>query len=195
VIAAPLDIVWLRGALTARDLLRLDKMMPEGSTSGRLSDPSAFDALDGLASIRDRFGAAYRTVRAVGFEKRADANWALDWHIDRVIAVAERHHVDGFDKWTRKADVWHCVAPDAVLRQMLFVRLHLDPCDATNGAMEVMRDGRVETLVADRGDICVLPMLTSHRSGARKSEAARRCLRLDLARDALPHPLNWSAHG
>lgn len=186
-------VVWLRGALTARDIARLDEAMPYGAASGRLADPSAFDALDGLAAVRERFGSGFRTVRAVGFEKRAEANWALDWHVDRVIAVAEKHDVPGFGKWTRKAGVWHCVAPDDVLREMLFLRLHLDDCDASNGAMEVRLDGAAETLVADRGDICVLPMLTMHRSGASKRATPRRCVRLDLANAALPTPLEWAS--
>ncbi len=156
------------------------------------------------------FGAGFSAVRAVGSNKTARLNWAVPWHQDRVVAVNERSECAGFDNWTRKGGVWHCEPPIEVLARMLFLRLHLDDCDADNGAMEVIpgshRRGRIDAreaaaigagadalvISAARGDICILHPLILHRSGRNQSGRPRRAIRLDLASEPLPEPLRWT---
>lgn len=41
-----------------------------------------------------------RPTRVVTFDKSETANWGVPWHQDRVIAVQERHDVDGFENWS-----------------------------------------------------------------------------------------------
>lgn len=84
-----------------------------------------------------RFLPNAKPVRVVVFDKTPQQNWGVPWHQDRVIAVKARHDVPGYHNWSQKCGVWHCEAPSAVLGQMLFLRLHLDPTDAGNGAMEI----------------------------------------------------------
>ena len=73
----------------------------------------------------------------VVFNKSLDTNWQLPWHQDRVIAVRDRHPVPGFDAWTRKAGIWHVEPPIALLRAMIFARVHLDDTDERNGCLEL----------------------------------------------------------
>ena len=73
------------------------------------------------------------------FDKTESANWKVPWHQDVTIAVKSRVEVDGFGPWSTKKDVLHVQPPDYVLEKMLSVRIHLDDCPATNGALRVIR--------------------------------------------------------
>ena len=67
------------------------------------------------------------------FDKTDGANWGVFWHQDLSIAVKERHEVEGFHAWTRKAGV-QCVQPTVqIMSRILAVRLHLDDCFAAKG--------------------------------------------------------------
>jgi Phytanoyl-CoA dioxygenase (PhyH) len=205
--------VWLRGAMTAADLNRLDQI-GEGASGpgGRVdwTDPAIADALAPVtATLRSHALPNATLVRVVWFTKDSQSNWGVPWHQDRVIAVAEKHAVSGFGNWSQKRGVWHCEPSTEVFAQMRFVRVHLDDCDAANGAMEiavgsegegVVADGRAAEIAsrypaevgkAQRGDIQILPMLILHRSRPSLSPAPRRTLRLDYALGTLPHPLAW----
>lgn len=123
--------------------------------------------------------------------------------------MAEREQVEGFANWTRKSGVWHCEPPVSVLDQMLFVRVHLDANDHTNGAMKVAVGSHERGLVpaakaqgiaecypieicdAARGDVLVLNMLTLHSSEPSQTGDSRRALRMDFAAFDLPAPLRW----
>ena len=94
---------------------------------------------------------------------------------------------------------------------MRFIRVHLDDCDESNGAMEIAHGSEAEGMIpetlateiaaryplelcsARRGDIQILPMLVLHRSRPAATDAPRRALRLDYALTDLPAPLSWCA--
>lgn len=153
-----------------------------------------------------------RPTRVVTFDKSETANWGVPWHQDRVIAVQERHDVDGFENWSRKAGWWHCAPPADVLSDMFFVRLHLDPSTTENGAMEIAvgshdhgliaaskaddiaSQSETEVCEAAAGDILILNMLTLHRSRpSTQTGSTRRTIRVDYAAGSLPAPLSWLA--
>jgi ectoine hydroxylase-related dioxygenase (phytanoyl-CoA dioxygenase family) len=77
-------------------------------------------------------------TRAILFDKAPGANWALGFHQDVVIAVAERIEAPGFGPWSIKAGIHHVRPPAAVLEGMLTVRIHLDDCGPENGPLEVI---------------------------------------------------------
>ncbi|MBV1867049.1 MAG: phytanoyl-CoA dioxygenase family protein [Marinosulfonomonas sp.] len=151
-----------------------------------------------------------KPVRIISFNKSETTNWGVPWHQDRVIAVKQQHDIHGFGNWTRKSGIWHCEPPQESLDRMLFVRLHLDDTDATNGAMRVAvgshRTGIIlsaeseaaanrfplEICDAKRGDIMILKMLTLHSSKPSKVTTQRRVLRIDFASFDLPEPLKWA---
>lgn len=93
-------------------------------------------------------------VRAILFDKVPEANWKVPWHQDVTIAVQERVEVDGFGPWSLKSEVLHVQPPAQILEQMLSVRIHLDSCRETNGALKVIpgshNQGRIpESQIAD----------------------------------------------
>jgi hypothetical protein len=206
--------LWLRDALGRRDLAALDRIADHsGRPGGRVSwtDPAIARALAPVteALLPDLPGA--RLTRVVWFTKDAQSNWGVPWHQDRIIAVADRHDLPGFTNWSLKRGHWHCEPPLALFTEMRFIRVHLDDCDETNGAMEIAQGSEAEGLVpeakaaeiaalcptelcsARRGDIQILPMLVLHRSRPATSTAPRRALRLDYALADLPAPLAWYA--
>lgn len=205
--------VWLRGFVEAAELKTLAELGSAGANPGARFGPESelFRTVrqsiwaEKLASIWP--GA--KPVRIVSFDKSESLNWKLGWHQDRVIAVQERHDCPGFTNWSQKAGKWHCEPPETILNGMLFVRIHIDACDETNGAMVFARgshrSGKArreagadtsnryshETCIAEPGDVLVLNMLTWHMSPASETLSPRRSLRVDFALEDLPAPLQW----
>jgi Phytanoyl-CoA dioxygenase (PhyH) len=210
---APLLPFWLRGALPGTALAAIGDIADSvGRPGGRIDwthplNATVLQPVTDLVSKHALPGA--RLVRVVWFTKNSSANWGVPWHQDRIIAVAHRHDVADFGNWTQKAGIWHCEPPLATLNDMRFVRLHLDDCDAKNGAMEIALGSEARGIVpeseasnvaatfptelcaARRGDLHVLPMLVLHRSKPSSSTMPRRALRLDYAFRKLPPPLAW----
>lgn len=195
--------LWLRRALTEADLAPLDGL----TDNARLT---TLPALGPLTRLIHSLQPKAQPTRAVAFNKTPEANWGVPWHQDRIIAVKARHDIPGFTNWSAKHGQWHCEPPLALLQNMLFVRLHLDPCDASTGAMEIALGSHVEGAVAadqadtiatryplepctaSRGDVLILNMLTLHRSRPATIATTRRTLRVDYSADPLPHPMDWA---
>ena len=206
--------VWLRGACPADELAVLAQKTSVGAKPG-----TRIDIGDSLKAVL-RDGAVGRAisslhqgmepVRAVVFDKSPVSNWGVPWHQDRVIRVAARDDSAPVTNWSLKAGAWHCEPDENFLRGMLFVRVHTDGCDGSNGAMELAlgshREGivpaakadqmadRCETEIAEAlpGDILVMSMLLLHRSRPALSERSRRAVRVDYAAGPPPAPLMWA---
>jgi hypothetical protein len=84
-------------------------------------------------------GAAARAVRILYFDKTPEMNWAVPWHQDRTIAVTDRVDVAGFAPWSVKGGIHHVEPPEAILRGMVALRLHLDDCGVDNGPLMAVR--------------------------------------------------------
>jgi hypothetical protein len=150
-----------------------------------------------------------RPVRAISFDKSPAANWYVAWRQDLTIAVAERRDVPGFGPWSVKNGVPHVQPPVGLLEHMLTVRLHLDPADATNGALRVLpgshRHGRLRTehieslrhatpdilCRATAGDALLMRPLLLHASSRATAAARRRVLHIEYAACELPGGLSW----
>jgi ectoine hydroxylase-related dioxygenase (phytanoyl-CoA dioxygenase family) len=206
--------LWLRAAVPEPELARLEALTSvESGPGARLSlSEELVGVLSGgeLAASIAQIQPAAKAVRIVAFKKSAQSNWGVPWHQDRVIAVRQKQSVPGFINWSRKSGIWHCEPPAAFLDGMVFARVHLDPTDESNGAMEVAlgshRHGLVasaeaartagqcpsEIGTANRGDVLILKMLTLHRSRPARTAAPRRVLRIDYACSPLPQPLEWA---
>ncbi len=206
--------VWLRDALSKSILRQFEKSCALDDKPGARLDPQG--AISDLLGLKGAFVGQIRQldthvkpVRIVSFNKSAISNWMVPWHQDRVIAVKDRHAVEGFKNWSQKSGIWHCEPPRQILDQMIFVRVHLDDTLAENGAMEIAlgshKAGSVaagnaakiatsypsEICAGKRGDILLLKMLTLHRSRAATHPVSRREIRIDFAPDCLPAPLRW----
>ncbi|MEO1308320.1 MAG: phytanoyl-CoA dioxygenase family protein [Pseudomonadota bacterium] len=206
--------IWFRNAISEQDLADFDAAVDLEAKAGQRVDtsPALTRALAPGQSLRAAIGQIdpqAKPVRIVGFNKSSQSNWAVPWHQDRAIAVADKAEVYGFRNWTKKSGTWHCEPPTALLDDMLFVRVHLDDSDDTNGAMRIAvgshakgivpadraateaRNFPNETCSAKRGDVLVLKMLTLHASSPAATESTRRVLRIDFTSSELPSPLRW----
>ena len=178
-------------------------------------NPRALRTLPALRLVQEAattlLGPDARPVRALLFDERDGANWALGWHQDRTIEVAERVEVEGFGAFTVKQGRLHVAPPIAVVERMLTVRVHVDAVDADNGVLLVApgshRCGFIaEDAVASTVDACgeaacpaaagevwfyAAPIL--HRSARSVAPRRRRVLQLDYAYDPLPGGLRWFA--
>ena len=163
------------------------------------------------ALVEPVLGPGAFAVRGILFDKTPDANWKVAWHQDLTIAVRERREVEGFGPWSEKAGVAHVQPPAAVLERMVTVRLHLDPCGAENGPVQVIpgshRAGRLSADEVQRwrgerdavpacigtGGVLVMRPLLLHASSPSTAPAHRRVIHLEFAADDLPGGLEW--HG
>ncbi len=151
--------------------------------------------LEPLISI---LGPRLGVVRVLFFDKPPGGSWALPWHKDLTIAVRDNGLPAARDlRPTRKAGVPHIEAPEAILTNMLTVRIHLDSVDDANGPLKVVpgshRDGKalrlegapVRTLHANAGDVLLIRPLVAHCSNRSTPGTTRhrRILHLEVADD------------
>lgn len=157
-------------------------------------------------------GSACFPVRAILFDKTPTTNWKIPWHQDVTIAVSERRDCPGYGPWSVKAGVQHVQPPAAVSEAMLSVRLHLDDCPASNGALRVLpgthRLGKLRHAETDqavssrapfscevmRGGVLLMRPLLIHASSESGGShfQHRRVIHLDYAACDLPCGLLWS---
>jgi hypothetical protein len=126
------------------------------------------------------------------------------------ICVASRAEVPGYGPWTTKGGICHVQPPVRILEQMVSLRIHLDDCDESNGALRVLPGthlrGRLtpeeiaETqrqvtpvvCAVNAGDILLMKPLLLHASSPAASAAHRRVIHIDYACCPLDGGLLWS---
>jgi hypothetical protein len=164
-----------------------------------------------LADLATRLmGKAMRAVRVLYFDKTPGANWAVPWHQDRTIAVDRRVEVPGFGAWTLKGGIHHVEPPEAILANMISVRLQLDDCGPRNGPLLALRGsfglgrvasseiastvqrGSIQICCAKPGDAVAMRGLTIHASERALRPEHRRVLHVDFSADDLPNGLRWA---
>ena len=162
-----------------------------------------------LKIARSILGKDARVVRAIFFNKTAEANWKVPWHQDLTIAVKERIDREDFSAWTRKANIWHVQPPISILEDMITLRFHLDDADKDTGALriianshsngrlnaEMIKDIRManETVVCrvKSGDCLVIRPLLLHSSSACVNPRQRRVIHFEFSAQELPDPMEW----
>lgn len=206
--------VWLRNAVSEEDLKLFDNATTESTKAGQRLKVSkqlkaALSKESSLLRAVRRLSPNAVPVRIIAFNKSECANWGVPWHQDRVIAISEKAEIAGYNNWTKKSGTWHCEPPLSILDKMLFVRIHLNDNDQSNGAMEiavgshsngfvpsaeaesVAKTFPIETCEAKRGDVLILKMLTMHSSKPAQIQSGRRVFRIDFSSTQLPPPLSW----
>ena len=161
-----------------------------------------------LRSLLSRFfPEGCHLVKAIYFDKPALSNWLVPWHQDLMINVDCRTDLPGFGPWTNKAEGPSVQPPVAVLENTCTIRLHLDDCDASNGALKVVpgshRRGVLlpavlaalipDAVVCDvpaRGAMLMRPLLL-HASNRSTSDQPRRVVHLEFTSAELPIGLQW----
>ena len=147
-------------------------------------------------------------VRATFFDKVRDANWNLRWHQDGVISVRDRVETPGFKAWSDKVGTLQVRPPDDVLLHMLAIRVHLDDCPTTNGALRVLAGShtrrwprerigeckssfREVSCEVDVGGVLAMRPLILHASSASDAPGHRRVIHIEFACHDLPGDLEW----
>ena len=145
-------------------------------------------------------------VRVLFFDKPPEQSWSLPWHKDQSIAVAGHGTLSpGYSRPTVKRGAPHLIAPDALLREMLTLRIHWDAMTEDNGPLQVVPQSHhsstdpgvgVENkkiIHAAEGEILAMRPLLTHASGLSKPGTTqhRRILHLEFAAGPLPKPLQW----
>ena len=209
-----LGFIWERGLLKKQALEPFRSDLDPGSRPGnRISRETVNQIRNHIDPIIQRANELLpnsRIVQATTFNKTENANWSLGWHQDRVIAVAKKHEVAGYNNWTRKNGIWYCEPPIDILQNMLFARAHLDAATSDNGCLvvacgshlheridqskmsKVMKKSKPELCEADAGDVMFGKTLLVHRSNPSISSDPRLAIRLDFANIDLPAPLQWA---
>ena len=206
---------WFRNALAESELHALERAcltdQRPGARLGLAGDLRELLASEGTTpALAHQLLPESKPVRIVAFNKSASTNWSVPWHQDRVIAVAQRHDVEGFGGWSNKDGVWHCEPPIAILSAMIFARIHFDDTDEKNGCFElalgthahgwiasdqahaVASSAPREICTAKRGDVLFVKALALHRSASSKTGDPRRALRVDYVNLDLRPPLEWA---
>ncbi|NVO31140.1 phytanoyl-CoA dioxygenase family protein [Hymenobacter lapidiphilus] len=160
------------------------------------------------AVLTDLFpGQEPHLVKAIYFDKPAGSNWLVAWHQDVMVAVNQRQDLPGYGPWSRKNDETTVLPPAEILTSIVTLRLHLDDCDATNGALRVVPGshrhgvipndqhpeftGRAITCAVSAGGLQLMKPLTLHASQRSTSTRPRRVVHLEFSAAELPTGLQW----
>ena len=181
-----------------RNLLRTNLRVSKFATSAKV-----------ISLLESAAGLPVFPVRAIFFDKNPETNWLVPWHQDLAVAVAERIETSGFTGWSIKDETQHVHPPQEILESMVAVRLHLDDCLASNGALKVFPGtqghGKLgaadilkwaannEALVCElvKGDALLMRPLLLHASSAAENPRHRRVLHIEYATRELPNGLKW----
>ena len=161
------------------------------------------------AAVQELVDGPLVAVKATLFDKTPAANWRVQWHQDRVVAVRERRDLPEFGPWSVKDGVPHVEPPARVLERMVAARVHLDDCGPDNGPLRVIpgshrrgklsadelrdaaqRESSVE-LALPQGAILLMRPLLVHASSPSSSANHRRVLHIELAPEDAVAPLQW----
>lgn len=187
-------------------LERTNAFRYDGSSIGLLSDSSfAAFASDAIRS----FSAAYVPVKAFVLDKSLDSNWTIPWHQDTKIAVQRQLPVDGYTHWTLESGIVHVQPPLHILESMVTLRIPLDDCQLSNGAIHikaathskgVLDPNAIEHLAQTipsvipelyTGDIMLFRPLVLHYSPPSASSRPRRVLHVECCSRPLCGGLEW----
>jgi ectoine hydroxylase-related dioxygenase (phytanoyl-CoA dioxygenase family) len=186
-----------RGAYAAQNLL--------WERSG-IRDTFARTGLDQLAS--EALGGEAFAINVTYFDKSPDANWIVPPHQDLMMPVEREADEPGFTGFRTKLGVVYGEPPVEVLSNLVALRVHLDACPASNGALAVvpgshrrgkLRDADILAIPADQfticaaaaGDILVMKPLLVHRSSPATVPSHRRVLHIVYAAAEPGENLRW----
>jgi len=159
--------------------------------------------------VHPLLGPAAFAYKATLFDKTPEANWKVAWHQDLSVPVRGEARPAGWKGWSVKAEVLHAQPPHELLERLLAVRIHLDDCDASNGALRVIpgshRSGRLDDVGIERwkatsavrcdlkaGGLLLMRPLILHASSAGDAPGQRRVVHLEFASEDLPEGLEWA---
>lgn len=210
--------VLLPGVLTASECADLADQVEtpgrsrSGGTRSLLAQPwcmalaRRLRSLPALSVVLDAQSVA---VQCTFFEKTTARNWLVPLHQDLSIPVATQVAHPGLQGWSEKEGEFFVQPPVQVLEQLVAVRLHLDACQADDGALRVVpgshnagvlspdsarswRDQAGEVACSTAaGTALVMRPLLLHASSKATGSSRRRILHFVFGPRELPHGLGW----
>ncbi|MFD0726325.1 phytanoyl-CoA dioxygenase family protein [Lysobacter brunescens] len=168
-----------------------------------------------VAPIRRRLHAAgvlaaeSVAVQCTLFRKTADCNWKVPYHQDLSVPVAARVEHPALTGWSSKPDGLYVQPPEALLSDLLAVRLHLDICGEDDGPLRIVpgshragrlpfaaiadvpKSARERSCVAAPGDLWLMRPLVLHASSRALRPNGRRVLHFLFAPPDPGHGLQW----
>jgi ectoine hydroxylase-related dioxygenase (phytanoyl-CoA dioxygenase family) len=148
-------------------------------------------------------------VRAILFNKSPESNWFVTWHQDRTVAVSSHFHDEQWRAWSLKDQVLHVQPPEAVLANMVTIRVHLDAASTENGCLKIIPNSHklgvisqqaIPDAVADAQIYCcevnkyaalIMRPLLLHASSKSLVLEQRRVLHFEFSDWQLPAGVNW----
>ncbi len=147
-------------------------------------------------------------VKAIYFDKPAGSNWVVPWHQDLQISVDRQESVARWTNWNRRHGQWRVQPSTYYLNYLTTVRIHLDECDETNGALKVIPGSHKRGILTDadlqsldktqavtccvpKGGLLIMKPLLVHASGKSTGSGNRRVIHLELTDRSLPKGLQW----
>lgn len=155
---------------------------------------SLFQRLSDLAA--PCIGEKVMPLSAVILDKTRSDNWELDWHQDLRITVPQKFDTPGFQQWSGEPGLWQVMPPAYILQKCLIVRIHLDDCDESNGAlmvapgthgMGIINQDLVRATTMgypicqcrlSAGDVMLMSPLLIHKSPVSHSDRSRRIIHI-----------------
>jgi len=124
-----------------------------------------------------------------------------------MISVDKKQDTPGFGPWTTKHKAYHVQPPRALLESMYTIRIHLDDCNHTNGALRIIPGSHQSGILTPRqvaemdktgvschvkqGGVMVMKPLLLHSSAKSISPHHRRVIHLEFSNQSLPAGLAW----
>ncbi|MBO2007478.1 phytanoyl-CoA dioxygenase family protein [Hymenobacter negativus] len=165
-------------------------------------------ATEGLHTLLGQlFPEGCHLAKAIYFDKPAGSNWLVAWHQDLMINVDQRAALPGFGPWTSKPEGVSVQPPVAVLENVCTIRIQLDDCDATNGALKVVPGSQQRGVIpateiihftatatscaVPAGGAMLMKPLLLHASNRSTSDRPRRVIHLEFSSMELPAGMQW----
>jgi ectoine hydroxylase-related dioxygenase (phytanoyl-CoA dioxygenase family) len=156
-------------------------------------------------------GTVAHCIKAIYFDKPPLSNWVVNWHQDLTINVKNKpaQAPKGFDKWIQKPTFWSVQPPLSYLQNIVTLRLHLDDCNADNGALKVLPASQILGITPSQelaklkythnetvcevpaGGVLAMSPLLWHASSKNKTNHHRRVIHLEFSNMVLPEGLEW----
>lgn len=151
-----------------------------------------------------------RAVQCTLFEKSPERNWLVAIHQDLSIPVEEKVADTRLGGWSVKSGIPFVHAPIDVLEQLTAVRVHLDPCDACDGPLNIVPGSHLHGIIdaakanelrdmlgvipctASVGDALVMRPALLHASSKASGNSRRRVLHFLYGPPSLPYGLKWA---
>lgn len=151
-------------------------------------------------------GEGFFPVKSIYFDKPGKSNWFVAWHQDLMIAVKEKHELEGYGPWTIKQNQYSVQPPVEMLENNFTIRIHLDDADENNGALKVIpgshtkgaykapgiEKGKEIFCNVGQGGIMIMKPLLMHASGRTVNSKRRRVIHIEFSNQQPAFPLQWS---